>query len=113
MMIFSAKVIKGGGIGKWLGFPTANLDVENLNFGLGHGVYLVKVKLGDKIKEGLMHWGVKKTFGRDVSCEVFIKNFNQDIYGMIVSVEVMKKIRNVKKFSGAEDLKKQIKKDLK
>ncbi len=111
MMIFSAKVIKGRGIGKRLGFPTANLDVKNLE--LGHGVYLVKTRICGKIKKGLMHWGVKKTFGQNVSCEVFIENFNKNIYGMAVEIEVARKIRDVMKFESVEELKKQIQKDLK
>ena len=57
---FKAKVIPGQGLGKRLGFPTANLDAIKLP--IDYGVYLVKVTLGDKIMPGLMHWGPKKTF---------------------------------------------------
>lgn len=109
MFIFSAKVIKGRGIGKRIGFPTANLDVKNLP--VDYGVYLVKAKIRGKIIKGLMHWGEKKTFGQDVSCEIYFKNFNQNIYGKTVEVEAMKKIRDVMKFDCEDDLKKQIQKD--
>lgn len=107
---FSAKVIKGEGRGGRLGFPTANLD--NLNLPLAYGVYSVKVKFGGRIYRGLMHYGPKKTFGGEMSCEVYLKNFNKNIYGRTLEVEVIKKIRDIKKFAGVEALKKQIKKDL-
>lgn len=111
MFIFSAKVIKGRGVGKRIGFPTANLDVGNMK--LDYGVYLVKAKIRGKIIKGLMHRGEKKTFGREVSCEVYFDDFNKNIYGMDIEVEVIKKIRDVMKFDCADELKKQIQKDLK
>jgi len=107
---FKAKVISGRGLGGRIGFPTANLDVKNLS--LAYGAYLVKVRLGDKTEQGLMHWGQKKTFGQAVSCEIYLKNFNQDIYGRTLEVEAGRKIREVKKFADVEALKKQIQKDL-
>lgn len=111
MFVFFAKVIKGRGVGKRIGFPTANLDVENL--GLDYGVYLIKAKIRGKIIKGLMHWGEKKTFGQEVSCEIYFKDFNKNVYGMDIEVEAIKKIRDVMKFDCADELKKQIQKDLK
>ena len=107
---FKAKVIRGRGRGRRLGFPTANLVVKNLS--LDYGVYLVKVKLGNKIESGLLHWGPRKTFNQEVSCEVYLKNFHKNIYGRRLAVEAVKKIRAVKKFKGITELKKQIQKDL-
>ncbi|MFH0955592.1 MAG: riboflavin kinase [Candidatus Falkowbacteria bacterium] len=111
MYRFKAKVIQGRGLGGRIGFPTANLDIKNLS--LDYGVYLVKVRLGDKIELGLMHYGPKKTFDEAVSCEIYFKNFNKDIYGRTLEVKASRKIREVKKFEGVAELKKQIKKDLK
>ncbi len=107
---FKAKVIVGRGLGGRIGFPTANLKVSDLP--LKHGVYLVEVKLAGKLKPGLMHWGPKKTFDREVSCEIYLKHFNKDIYGRELEVEVGRKIRDVKKFKNIEELKNQINKDL-
>lgn len=110
MYRFKAKIISGCGRGRRLGFPTANLAVSDLS--IPYGVYKVKVKLGNKLYQGLLHYGLKETFGEPLSVEVHLKNFNQDIYGRILAVEVGAKIREVKKFNNAEALKKQIKKDL-
>lgn len=111
MCRFKAKVIPGRGLGGRIGFPTANLAVVNLP--IDYGVYLVKVKLGDKIKQGLMHWGPKKTFGEAVSCEIYLKNFYKNIYGRALEVEAGRKIREIIKFANVEALKEQIKRDLK
>ena len=110
-MQFIAKVITGKGRGRRLGFPTANLDKKNLN--INHGVYLADVEISGKMYKGLLHFGLKKTFCEDISLELFIKNFNFNIYGKNVKIKIIRKIREVKKFASAEDLKKQIKKDLK
>ncbi len=108
---FKAKVIPGQGLGKRLGFPTANLAVAGLP--INYGVYLVKVTLGDKIISGLLHWGPKKTFDGAVSCEIYLKDFNQDIYGRELAVETGRQLREIKKFKNVGELKAQIKKDLK
>lgn len=109
-MKFTAKVITGKSRGKRLGFPTANLDKKNLK--IQHGVYLVDVEINNKEYIGLLHFGLKKTFCEDVSLELFIKNFNFDIYGKNVKIKIIRRIREVKKFDSAEDLKKQIREDL-
>jgi riboflavin kinase/FMN adenylyltransferase len=110
MHVFKAKVISGRGRGRQIGFPTANLNQTDLP--LDYGVYLVAVKLNKKIYQGLMHYGLKRTFNEMVSCEIHLKNFHDNIYGRTLEVEAIRKIREVKKFSGVPALKKQIKKDL-
>lgn len=110
MYRFKAKVIPGRRRGRRIGFPTANLNIVNLLF--AHGVYLVKVTLDNKIEQGLMHYGPKKTFNEEISREIYLKNFNENIYGRTLAVEVIKKIRDIRKFAGPEELKKQITKDL-
>ena len=110
MYRFKAKIITGRGLGRRIGFPTANLAVVSLP--IDYGVYLVKVTLGNKIERGLMHWGPRKTFDREVSCEVYFKNFNKKIYGRTLAAGVIRKIREVRKFTDAAALVRQIKKDL-
>ena len=111
MNFFKAKVIAGKGRGRKLGFPTANLDKTNLN--IDCGVYSAKIKSNGKWYRALFHFGQRKTFNEGISLELYIKDFNFDIYHQEIEVKIVKKIREVRKFKGAEELKKQIKKDFK
>ena len=113
-VIIKSKVIKGEGIGKSIGFRTANLDIKNLeNAGLKEfGVYVCKIKFEKKFYKGILHYGPKKTFNNNISAEVLIINFNQDIYGKELEIEVFNKIRDIKKFDSKDELIKQIKKDI-
>lgn len=93
-----------------MGFPTANLDKKDLN--IEHGVYLADVEINGKLFKGLLHFGPKKTFGEGVSLELYIKDFDFDIYRQNVKIKIIRKIREVKKFAGAKELKERIRKDL-
>ena len=107
---FRAKVIHGEGRGRILGHRTANLD--NTEIDIPHGIYLVKVRLNNIQYSGLMHFGFKEIFKGPVSLEVLIKDFQADIYGETMEVEVIRKIREVKKFKRSEELKVAIDRDL-
>jgi len=107
---FNAKVVKGVGRGKTLGFPTANLDAVGID--LEYGVYLVEIGVRGKKYKGLLFFGKKQTFGEPVSMEVFIKGFDGDIYGEIAAVEIIKKIREIKKFDNPQALQEQIARDV-
>lgn len=110
MYSFQAKVVKGQGLGRGLGFPTANLN--KLNLPIDYGVYAAEIKLAGLAYGGLMHYGPKKTFGGEVSCEVYLKDFHKNIYGRTLEVKVGRKIRGVRKFKSTLQLKKQIENDL-
>ena len=107
---FKAKVIKGEGRGRKIGFPTANLDKTDLP--LDFGVYQVQAFVGGNKYLGLLHYGFKKTFNNQKSTELLIKNFKRDIYGEEVAVIVLKRIRDIRKFKGELELKRQIAADL-
>lgn len=106
-------VIKGQGKGKELGFPTANIKILDKNKIIPRdGVYAVYVHLNNNFYEGMMNVGPKPTFGfNDKSIEVNIFNFNQNIYSKKITVEVIKRLRSVRKFKSINDLKLQIEQD--
>ena len=103
-------VIHGQKLGTELGFPTANLKYPENIIKLPYGVYAVKVENHASI----MNWGKKPTIGTEISetMEVHILNFNKDLYGKTLDIEVLKKIRDEQKFNNLEELKKQIAKDI-
>lgn len=107
---FSGRVIHGQGRGKGIGYPTANLD--NVDLDIPHGIYAAKVGLNNHSYLGLMHFGFKDVFREDVSLEILIKDFSGDIYGEVLEIEVLEKIREVKKFDSPNRLIEEIKKDL-
>ena len=108
---FAGKVVVGDKRGRELGFPTANIQLENeLKQIPKNGVYAVKVFLEERIFNGVMNIGLRPTFKdtKIVLSEVHILNFNEDIYGNNISVEFIERIRDEKKFSSKEELIKQI-----
>ncbi|MCD6490001.1 MAG: bifunctional riboflavin kinase/FAD synthetase [Thermodesulfobacterium sp.] len=106
------KVIKGRGRGKKLGFPTANIEVSPLKMLPPAGVYAVLVTVNGEKFRGALNIGKRPTFEeKDFSVEVYIFNFNREIHGKTLKIEIIKHIREEKKFSSVEELKNQIKKD--
>lgn len=113
--ITKGTVIHGKKRGRELGFPTANISTD-LTYLLPHtGIYIVKVLVNGKWNQGVCSVGYNPTFHdpeeKQLSIEVYLLNFNQDIYGEFVTVEWHKKIRDEKKFDGIDQLISEIKKD--
>jgi len=110
----NGKVIKGDGIGKKLGFPTANIEIlENEKILPSNGVYAVICRVHDEKLNGIMNIGKRPTIKEQskISIEVHIFNWSKNIYGQSLKVFIIEKIRNEMKFSSTVDLKTQISKD--
>ncbi|MFA5318453.1 MAG: EamA family transporter [Patescibacteria group bacterium] len=107
---FSALTKPGGNSGKFIGFNTADLD--NVDIDLDHGVYAVRALVGDKKYKGLLNFGFRETFGEDQHMELYLPDFAGNYYGISVKVEIVRKIRDIKKFKSAEELKEKIREDL-
>lgn len=109
---FTGHVIFGKKRGRALHFPTINLVVKG-NFGLGFGVYVVRVKTSLGVFSGALHYGPRETFGeKELSLEIHLLDFEGNLYGEEVEVEVLHKIREVRVFPDAEALKRQIAEDV-
>ena len=104
---FSGTVIEGDKRGRELGFPTANIKPDNENKLLPSlGIYLVEFFVTDKRFFGLLSIGKRPTFynsGKIVP-EVYVYDFDEDIYGEYVKVAVLERLRGEEKFSSAEEL---------
>ena len=108
------KVKRGRMMGKKIGFPTCNIDIENYVIAKP-GVYAVKVKIPKKknLIKGIANLGYRPTFNqKKILLEVNLFNFSGNLYNKKLSVEFIKFIRGEKKFSGIDQLRKQIKKDI-
>ncbi len=107
-------VEKGRMMGKKIGFPTCNINIKNYIIAK-LGVYAVKVKINNrkKIYKGIANLGYRPTFNqKKILLEVNLFNFSGNLYNKKLSVEFLKFIRGEKKFSGVDELRNQIKKDL-
>ena len=107
-------VVKGRMMGKKIGFPTANINLNNYIIP-STGVYAVKAYLENKKKffKGIANIGYRPTFNqKKILLEVNLFNFNKNIYNKKLTVEFLKFIRKEKKFNGINELRKQIKVDL-
>jgi len=110
---FSGHVVKGRQLGRTIGFPTANVQVQK-NYKLipKNGVYACKIILRNQEYKGIMNIGNRPTVdGIGRTQEVHIFDFNDDIYGEILKVEIIEFIREEIKFDSIEKLVTQIKLD--
>ncbi len=107
------RVIHGNARGRNLGFPTANLDTNELGTIPSDGVYSVAVNLGGEIFPGLASIGKNPTFHdvNETRIEIFLLNFTGDLYGREIPVFFLDKIRGIKTFENADALKTQIQSD--
>ena len=102
----SGEVVHGDKIGRTLGFPTANLQVDPNKLIPKDGVYAVNVFVEDKRYLGLLSIGFRETVtnSREHRVEVNILNFDQDIYGTEIRLEFLAKLRDEKKFNSLDEL---------
>lgn len=107
------KVIRGDQIGRTIGYPTANLHIEE-NYKLipKDGIYAVNVKHKENAYQGMLYIGNRPTInGMTRNIEVNIFNFDQEIYNDIVEVELLSFIRGDKKQDSLEEMIGQIRQD--
>lgn len=107
------RVVKGEKIGRMIGFPTANIEVDTQHKLIpADGSYAVKIEQGGQIFSGMLNIGYRPTVsGERRTIEAHIFDFNKDIYGEAITVHFIERIRDEMKFEDVEALKKQLKKD--
>ncbi len=121
---FSGKIVDGNKLGKGLGYPTANIFVDDPHKLIpAYGIYAVSAELGkitsnktdfsiQSTHQGMMSIGIRPTIGDNkIMTEVNIFDFDQEIYGRMMRVHVKEFIRNEIKFESLEDLKIQMAQD--
>ena len=111
-------VVRGAGRGRDLGFPTANLDLRH-ELAPPEGVYLARAVVTEESHPALVSVGRQPTFARpgdraepEAVVEVYLLDFDRELYDRDIEVEFLKRIRSQKQFSSTVDLVKQVQQDV-
>ncbi|MBH98095.1 MAG: bifunctional riboflavin kinase/FMN adenylyltransferase [Rhodospirillaceae bacterium] len=109
----SGKVVRGLGLGKKLGFPTANVNLNRRRTPVD-GIFAARISgLADKELDGVASVGTRPTVGGvEPLLEVFIFNFDEEIYGKYITVHFVERLREERKYLDVETMKEQMHKDV-
>ena len=110
----SGLVIKGMKLGSKIGFPTANLQLNNDLYLPKFGVYEISCIVNENLFKGILNIGITPTVlnSKKVKIEAHLFNFNENIYGKNITIQLKKFIREEIKFNSVDDLIKQINIDI-
>ncbi len=107
------KVVASNKRGRILGFPTANLDIKPQQALPGRGIYATITRVGDKQFYSATNVGTRPTFGEgEKTVETHLLNYKGDLYSKEIRVEFVQKLRDEQRFPSSEELKAQIKQDV-
>jgi len=108
----AGKVVKGRQLGRTIGFPTLNLEIDDNYLIPGRGVYHTVANIQGKLYKSITNVGVNPTVnGQKLTVECHVLGFCEEIYDSFVTVHFLNRIRDEKKFNSMEELKAQLKKD--
>lgn len=109
----TGKVVQDRQVGRTIGFPTANILYPKGKYPLKQGVYETETEVDGKMYKGITNFGSRPTFHNDVvTTETHLIDFHDDLYGRELSVCFTRYLRDIQKFDSAEELKEQLKKDI-
>ncbi len=108
--MLTGKVVKGKGLGRELGFPTANIQInEDYKLIPKQGSYVVSSVIKKQQIFGMLNIGMNPTVnGEKESIEVHFFNFNEDIYNKKIQINLLHRLRNEVKFNSLDELKNQL-----
>jgi len=111
--MLTGEVVKGKNLGEKIGFPTANISIkETYKLLPKTGSYVVKAVLENETVYGMMNIGFRPTIkGKNQTIEIHFFDFNKDLYGKSIQIDVLKFLRDEQKFDSVDDLKNQLQKD--
>lgn len=107
------RVVRGAGRGVGLGFPTANLEFDPTACTPARGVYISYLRVGSDRLPAVVNCGNRPTFGGEAfSCEAHVLDYEQELYGRNVRLELTERLRDERKFPSPEALSRQIMDDV-
>lgn len=111
--VMLGQVVKGSGIGRDIGYPTANIKPADRQVIPSDGIYAVDACIGNEWMRAVASIGVRPTVGDGThAIEVHVMDFAGDMYGAQIETAYLKRLRDEEKFPGVEDLKLQIARDI-
>ena len=109
-MIIKGEVIHGAQLGRKMGFPTANIDAQNIR--VDNGVYYSRVVINGKLYNAMTNIGTRPSVdGNTRLLETHLFDFTGDLYGQQIEVELIRKIRDERRFNSIDALKSQLERD--
>ena len=112
MQVIEGVVIGGNRLGRRLGFPTANIAIDD-SLSIENGVYSSKVWVEGEVYCAMTNIGVRPSVdGTGRWLETHIFDFHGDLYGKVLRVQLLEKIRNERKFSSVAELRAQLEHDM-
>ena len=107
------RVTRGSGRGEEMGFPTANLSMEPQQAIPADGVYATRAYINDKNYKSMTNIGTCPTFeGTERTVEVYILDYDNDLYGQDLKIDIIKRLRDEKQFTTVQQLVKQMAEDV-
>jgi len=105
-IMLNGKVVKGKSLGRKIGYPTANLGItEDYKLIPAQGVYVVQSTINGILVYGMMNIGTNPTVGGEIqTIETYFLDFEQDLYGQELCIEILKRIREEKNFASVDEL---------
>ncbi len=112
VMKITGQVVEGSKMGRELGYPTANIAVDDI-FAADNGVYAAQVEVGGKRYGAMANLGIKPTFPKSGGrvLELYLFDFSGNLYGCEITAELVRFIRPEQRFASPEALRIQIAKD--
>lgn len=105
----AGEVVVGNRLGKKIGFPTSNINIDESMVSPPNGVYITKCTYNGIAYPSITNVGNKPTIGKyNKNVETHIFNFDKELYGKMIKVEFLEKLRDEKKFDSVEELSKEI-----
>ena len=113
-IILTGKIVHGKGLGRTVGMPTANLRFSDVDLLPVEGVYATRIRVNGEWFHSVTNIGRRPTIDeeRDITIETYILDFDGDIYGEIVELEVCEFLRPVQRFENLQEVHEQVKKDI-
>lgn len=111
-IVLMGEVVHGKALGRTVGMPTANLCIaEELP---ESGVYVTRIEVDGRVYNSITNIGVRPSVDESekITVETYIFNFEKEIYGKTVKLEICSYLRPVMKFKNLEEVHKQVKKDI-